>query len=327
MAHNPSEGEGSQDYPFIREVSSPITDFMVRPLDSRCQVVQWSKPLTHSDFRKLAAFMEKYPSVSLRVYDYHRAPPPNLDFLQFFPFVRKFKTECFFLDSLEGLRNLPPSLEYLVLGRTKKRFSLAVLRAFPHLRQLYLEGHQKDFETISGLVELEQLTLGSITLPDLSMLVPLRKLWSLGIVLGGTRNLQLLPSIGALKYLELSLIRGLSDISAIGEIESLQYLCLQQLSRVERLPSFRKLRSLRRVELEHMKKLHDLRPLVEASNIEEISLVNAGHMHAEDLKPLVGLRSLKRITMGLCSDRKNRAAAQMLPLPDAGLPPGGFVFR
>ena len=50
------------------------------------------------------------------------------------------------------------------------------------------------------------------------MLLPLTRLLSLDIKLGGTTNLGLLPRIGRLRYLELWLIRGLADIGPVGDM-------------------------------------------------------------------------------------------------------------
>ena len=62
------------------------------------------------------------------------------------------------------------------------------------------------------MTSLEELTLGSITLPDLVLLLPLENLLALDIKLGGTSDLALLPRVGQLRYVELWMIKGLSDI-------------------------------------------------------------------------------------------------------------------
>jgi hypothetical protein len=53
------------DYPFIREVHSPISEKQLRPLDPRCEVVQFSSPLTESDLIKLSRFLVSYRDVPL----------------------------------------------------------------------------------------------------------------------------------------------------------------------------------------------------------------------------------------------------------------------
>ena len=70
-------------------------------------------------------------------------------------------------------------------------------------------------------------------MPDLSLLLPLTGLRSLDLKLGGTRDLGLLPRLGELRYLELWMIRGLTDITAVGRIPSLRALFLQALRQVE----------------------------------------------------------------------------------------------
>jgi hypothetical protein len=167
---------------------------------------------------------------------------------------------------------------------------------------------------ISELTALERLSIRSITLPDLSLMLPLRKLVALEIKLGGTTDLQLLPRIGEVRYLELWLIRGLDDIRPIGQMGSLRSVFLQALKRVERLPDFSGAPSLRRVHLMQMKGLRDLRPLATAPAIEELLLVEMPHLELDDLRPLRDIPGLRAVTLGLGS-RKNEAATAMLDLP------------
>src|SRR3990167_951247 len=112
---------------------------------------------------------------------------------------------------------------------------LKFLRYYPFVKnfhELYIEGHDKDIEVISKLVTLERLTLRSITLKDLSIFLPLKKLWWLAIKLGGTKNLSMFSKIEGLKYLELWMIKGLEDISAISKLKNLQFLFLQNLKNI-----------------------------------------------------------------------------------------------
>src|SRR5574341_920538 len=83
-----------QDYPFIRELRSPITADQLRPLDPRCQVVQFNAPLTDVDFIKMARFLEAYPSTPLRIYG-HYGHSPDLAFLRYFPFLKGFQADVF----------------------------------------------------------------------------------------------------------------------------------------------------------------------------------------------------------------------------------------
>jgi hypothetical protein len=214
-------------YPFHREIESPITADQLRPLDPRCRTVQFNSLLTENDFRRLAKFMQQYPQVELRVYGNYDGRITDLAFLKHFPFIKRFTVEIWQLENFNGLAFLPTDLEGLGLGQTKsRRHSLRFLERFPALRTLYIEGHTKDFEAVRHLERLKDLTLRSITLPDLSDLTALHQLKSLDIKLGGTTDLRLLPKVGKLRYLELWMIRGLTDITPVAEVESLQYLFL-----------------------------------------------------------------------------------------------------
>jgi internalin A len=137
----------------------------------------------------------------------------------------------------------------------------------------------------------------------------------LDIKLGGTKDLRLLPQIGALKHLELWMIKGLQDLSVIAELTPLQNLFLQALKNVITLPSFRNLHRLRRVTLDTMKGLTDLSPIADAPALEELLVVAASHMKPEDFKPFVGHPRLKAATVGLGSIRKNTQVQTLLGLP------------
>ena len=82
----------------------------------------------------------------------------------------------FYVKSFSGMDYLPTDLEYLGIGEAKqKKHSLRFLKRFSSLRELYIDGQTKDIEVISELVTLEDVTLRSISLPDLSILLTVRE--------------------------------------------------------------------------------------------------------------------------------------------------------
>ncbi len=301
-----------------RDVASPLTDEMLRPFRAAQGTIQFKSLLTDDDFRRLAAWLEHYPDVTLRAYGSYDDSIRDLEFLRFFPALRRFDADALYqtLESLDGLHHLREDLDALELGWTKRQLDVGIIGRFRDLRTLYLEGHTKGLEVVSGLTTLEDLTLRSITLPDLSLLLPLSRLLSLDIKLGGTHDVRLLPDIGALRYLELWHVKGLSDLSAVGQIASLRFLFLQAMRQVERLPDFSGALSLRRVHLETMKGVRDLSPLRTAPVLEEVELLDMNHLKADDLRPLVGLPNLKAVTLGLGSLHKRDAVRAFLSLPD-----------
>ncbi|HEX5823655.1 MAG TPA: hypothetical protein VFY18_04260, partial [Candidatus Limnocylindrales bacterium] len=306
----------------FREVSSPLTGEMLRPSLTGRGVVQFRKRLIDGDFRQLGEWFRLYPEMTLRAYGSYDHSIVDLEFLRFFPTLRRFGADALWdsLTSLDGLRHLPADLEQLGIGATQAKLDLAILARFRELTWLFLEGQTKHLEVISGLGSLDDLTLRSITMPDLSLLLTLKRLRSLDLKLGGTRDLRLLPRVGELRYLELWMIRGLTDVSAVGQIPSLRALFLQALRQVEALPEFHQATELRRVRLETMKGLRDLSPLATAPALEGIELIDMRHLQPEDLAPLIGLPRLKAVTPGLGSHRKNEAAAGLLRLPSVSEP-------
>jgi hypothetical protein len=300
-----------------RQVASPLTDEMLKPSPTGRGVVQFDRLLTDDDFRRLSDWLRQYPEMMLRAYGSYDGSIRDLEFLRFFPTLRRFDADALYsrISSLDGLRHLPDDLEELAIGDTKPRLDLAVLTRFRQLKSLWIEGHTRHIQMIGELTALEKLSVRSITLPDLSLMLPLRALKALEIKLGGTTDLRLLPRIGEVRYLELWLIRGLDDIAPIGEMASLRSVFLQALRRVERLPDFSGAPSLRRVHLMQMKGLHDLRSLATATALEEVLLIEMPQLQVEDLRPLTALPRLRAVTAGLGSTRKNDAAKAMLGLP------------
>jgi len=304
------------DYPFIREIRPPLSPDQFRPLDPRCRTLQFRESLTDVELQRVAMFLSEYPSTTLRVYG-HRTYP-TLDFLKHFGFVRRVQIEMWELQDLSGLCFLRPDLEALGLGRTKTRLSLCILERFVALRDLWLEGHVKDFEVVGQLASLRRLSLRSITLPDLSALRFLRELEELELKLGGTRDLRLLPHIGRLRYFEAWLVRGLADLESLAAALSLRFIFLQALTQVAALPSFAPLADLRRVHLETMKGLRDLAPVAAAPALTEFVAIDMGHLRPEAFRPFVGHPALRAARIGLGSARKNAAVRELLPLPDPG---------
>lgn len=295
----------------IRMITSPASREMFRPLRNET-VVQFPQPLTDREYKRVAKLLSSHPEVALRAYG---SKFTDLEFLKFFTEVRHFQADYMYkLESIDGLRHLPMDLNSLVFGETKtaRQFSLTLLHRFRELRSLYLEKHSKDIEVLGELTALEEVTLRSITLPNLVVLLPLHNLLSLELKLGGTRDLSLLPRIGRLRYLELWQIRGLDDVEAVGEVSTLQYLFLQSLRNVTRLPDMSKLNRLRRVVVDTMKGITDLSPLAAAPALEQLLLVAMKHISLEDLECLRGHPKLREAVFGLGSLKRNAAAYDLI---------------
>jgi hypothetical protein len=222
--------------------------------------------------------------------------------------IKGLAIDIYYLESFDILSEVPETLERLLLGATKsKKPNLFPLERLANLKELYLEGQQKGIEVLSTLINLQDVTLRSITTDNLNYLVPLKKLWSLDIKLGGTKNISAITGMDNIKYLELWQIRGLSDISVITSLTGLQNLFLQSLPNVTKLPSFEPLKSLRRITLENMNGLVDISSLEKAPGLEEFIYCDASNMQPEDYFPLMKNPSLKMAIAGMGSIKKNKA--------------------
>ena len=308
-------------------------------MQSQGRRLQFSGAASEEEHRRAATWLRGHPDEGLRFYGNYDRSVTDMEWLRFYPQLRRLDVDTLRgnVPDLDGLRHLSDDLEALslvvksgehgerLLARCGKLTDLALggqrqlpqaLAGLSTLQKLYIEGPVRGLHPVRGLTALEDLTLRSVTVPDLSDLVPLRRLRSLDIKLGGTKDLGLLPELGPLTYLELWMIRGLDDISAIGGINTLQSLKLESLRRVETLPDFTQLTRLRTVELGNMKGLFDFSPLANAPALDHLWVWDATHLKPEAFEPLVGHPTLRTARIGLGSDRKNTAVQELLGLPD-----------
>ena len=302
----------SNDNHGLREVKSPLTAAQLRPLHPQCERVQFCTAFSDSEFRKLAGFLRGYPKVLLRVYTFDHSDY-DLEFLRHFPFVRRLAVDVHDLKGFDALNHLGPQLEMLSLGATKsKALSLGLLERFSKLKRLYVEGHKKDIEVVSGLSRLQDFGLSSVTLPDLAVLRSLPALQSLSLTLGGTTDLGVLPHLKKLRSLVLQQVRGLHDLASVGGTRSLQLLRLEGLRNVTSLPSFAGLKLLRRVELQTMNGLSDLRGIAEAPALEELAVINMPRLESEHFEVFVGHKRLSRLSAWIGRQKKNEAIQKLL---------------
>ena len=291
-------------------------DVTSEPLGSDEAGVRVWQPISDESWARIARQLEERPEAELWI----EYPTEDLEVLRLVPTVRRLTVRSLSLRSWDGVRHVAASLERLDMADgTLRPISIAPLGELG-LTALYLIGPVRDVEVLGRLTGMTGLGLRSLTLPDLSLLLPMRELRDLWIGLGGTSDLGLLPELANLEELELWRIRGLRDVSVVGAMPNLRSLMLQSMSAITDLPSLRAATALRRVALDTMKGITDLSPLAEAPNLEELLLIAMPHLDAESLRPLIGHPTLRRGVWGFGSTRKNVAAYDLLPLGD---PPYG----
>lgn len=181
-----------------------------------------------------------------------------------------------------------------------------------HLRVL---GPVRSLDPVRALTGLRILELRSVRAGDLSVLRDLPDLVNLQLRLGSVTDITGLAQAPGLQYVELWWVRGLDDVRVLGRLPALASFFLQDQPRVTALPDLSASHELRAVGLDHMRGIHDLRPLSAAPALTEVSLVACDHMQPEEFAPLLRCGSLRRVNIGLGSDRKNRAVRDLLGIP------------
>lgn len=290
----------------IRNLNGPLRDSDLAPLGPRCREVVLTSPLEDGDYRRLGALFEEQPRALLRI-----VSPliSNLDFLRFFPALRRLHFDLFGLRSSDGLQHLSPDLTYLGWGPTRSgRLTMKVLARFGRLQHLILETQQRDLAVLGELRQLRHLSLRSVRIDDLAILQPLRRLRRLQFLLGGSLDLGPLAAMSQVESLALMRVRGLADLSPIAEMTGLQELSLHDLPKVTALPSLSRLTRLRSVEIQNLKALVDLSPLAEAPALEELRLFAMRHSNREALAPLLARAHLRQGLFLLGTDAKNADA-------------------
>jgi hypothetical protein len=282
----------------------------LRPLPPECRFLQFEKPLTPAQLRQAGNLIVDRPDVELYVYsDASR----DLNFLQYFSAVRRLNVSLYRLEDIRGFALVAGQLEKLVFGNTKRPFSLRFLESMSRLHDLFLVRHKKDLAVIGGLSNLLTLGLSGITLPDLSMLMSLQKLRALQILLGGTRNLALLPRLAAIEDLFLMRITKLSDLNVLGDLVRLKKLNLDWMRNVTALPNFARLVRLEEVRLDLMKGLTDLAPVAAAPSLRRLTVGAMPQLTADSFRCFLNHPRLEELWAYVGRKADNEAIQRMFP--------------
>jgi internalin A len=281
-----------------------------RPLDPACEVVQFDSPLTQDQLRRAGALVANRPDVELYVYS---KASRDLDFLQYFPKLRRLHIALYELEAIGGFAHLAGGLERLVFGQTKRTFSLGFLARMPRLVDLYLVRHKKDLPAVRGMSQLTSLGLSGVTLPDLSLLLPLKKLQRFSNYLGGTRNIGILSDLPLLEELVLMRITKMSDLGVLGDCVALRKMRLDWMRNVTSLPTFSRLDRLEDVTLDTMKGLTDLSALAAAPALRQLSISAMPQLMVESFRCLVGHPRLEQLWAYTGKTSVNEAVKIMFP--------------
>jgi hypothetical protein len=281
-----------------------------RPLEPECKVIQFERPLAPDQLRRAGELVAGRPDVQLYVY---LQASRDLDFLRYFPNLRRLQVALYSLDDISGFAHVAGTVEQLNFGATKRPFSLRFLETMPRLTDLFLVRHKKDLSIISRLTGLTRLGLSGITLPDLSLLLPLTALRDLMIFLGSTTNLALLPRLPALEELHLMRITKLSDLGVLEHLIGLRKLELVWMRNVIALPSLAGLARLEDVRFETMKGLTDLSSVAAAPALRRLAVHDTPQLTADSFRCLLGHPRLEDLWVGTGRRGVNEAVKRLFP--------------
>jgi hypothetical protein len=320
------------------DFSEPITASEIEYLVSypKIEVLQCSTPIKQATWMLLDnEFFRKRPEVNLRVYG-PNLPVCDLSFaarmshvLHFtvnsllnakgieaiaeMPNLQTLDIGIYGLDNFNFLWKVTDKLTSLLLGETKsKKPDLSPLSRLGKLTKIFLVGQQKNIEVLSDLKLLEDVTLSSISTPNVEYLNGLQHMWSLDVMLGGIREFSAIEGMMNIKYLELLQVRGLNNINFISRLPGLQNLMLRSLPRITSLPSFREMSTLRRITLCNLKGIRDFSALQWAPALEEFILIEGKPQQPEDFLPILRNPVLRRASAHFGSMRKEQRFMKLL---------------
>ena len=262
------------------------------PLEPDCHVIQFDEALTLAQLGQAARLVADRPDVQLYVYG---RVWRDLSFLRYFPTLQRLHIALYELDNIAGLFHLAGNLRELTFDETRKKFSLRFLEVVPRLRMLFLVRHRTDIRCIQDLAELEELGLTGITLPDLTLLLPLVRLRQLQLLLGGTTNLARLTQLPALDELCLMRITQLCDLDVLADLTGLKKLHLQWMRNVTSLPSLHRHDRLEDITLDMMKGLTDLSPIAAAPALRRLAVGDMRHLTPDNFRCFIGHPALREL--------------------------------
>lgn len=165
--------------------------------------------------------------------------------------------------SVELLGLSPEKVKNLAVYSSNKNADLGILRDYPNVETLFINGDFANIDDISSLISLNGLTI------RLTSDTPLNNLY-----ISGLKRLSVYERLNdgfenliteSLEYLELMEIRKISDLSFVERASGLRKLYLMSLPGVEKLPDFEKMPNLYGLKIYELHKLIDIESLTKSA--------------------------------------------------------------
>jgi hypothetical protein len=215
----------------------------------------------------------------------------DLEFLKYLPNLKSFGFGvCYDLD-LSPIRKFV-QLENFGLGG--RNISLKELRGYQSITSFGFGDKVKDYDSISTLLNVENINIGGHNLKTLNFLFHLKKLKRLSFSLGGTTAFEELQNLEKLEELDIWRTRKIEieNLIPINSIEKLKILKLRELPRIDTLNWICN-NSLDTLLIQEMKGLKSFESISKIGNIN--TLVIKDNLDFNKIKSLQSLDNVKEI--------------------------------
>lgn len=162
-------------------------------------------------------------------------------------------------------------LEILIISGTKKSINLEYLKKCKELKALIISGKTRNIDTIGDVVNLEFLSLNSISGSSLNFINRLKKLNTLKIILGGRDNINEIE-MNNIETLELIRVRGLNNLDNLNLFKGLRNLLIEDQIQISQIHFQSNLDKLEDLKLLNCKQLNSISGLVNLESLKQIRI-------------------------------------------------------
>ncbi|MEQ8821885.1 MAG: hypothetical protein RLY93_16735 [Sumerlaeia bacterium] len=201
----------------------------------------------------------------------------------------------------------------LALDMDDVAFAHVPWEAMAFVKNLQLIGTPKNFEGISGLSQLEDLSLTSTKIETLDPLKDITCLEILYLFSSVPKNVQSIGKLSRLKALLLVDLKKLQNLEFISGLSQLQYLEVSSVSGVSSFPDCSGLTRLRRVDLESLKDLTSLEGLAKAPNLHTVLCVMCRGLSLNAFTTLSQSKSLTKFEIRHSSNKTKASIEALFP--------------
>ncbi len=247
---------------------SDIEKLIKEPKIHALQFYQFTTPSSKT-WNVLEKFFNKYSQIRLHIFWYDEV---DFKFLKYLPSVKKFAVSSYLTKDFSPISKYL-ELEDLSLGETKSiSINVDFISSFKNLKRFYNDGMKKGLEVLSGLTQLEVLTLRGVKMEDLKFVEKLQNLKEVNLLYGSYKEVSSLSKLRQLEALEISRTRQIPDYDFLSGLINLKTLCFEGMSKMEVLPNLSSLKNLNKIQIDNNSRLVDIRSIKQLKNLKTFLL-------------------------------------------------------